>query len=311
MMNAPTLLAYITEGFYLFLIMLIPLIWHCASTQRQRVAAAQEEKQALELNWREAWRTNDWDVFRGLLYFALQRKSVHTPFRPQNYKTVLERWHQVGRSAPHELLERGIIPLAIHDGGLATEQIRGWAVTKEFPWVGLPLYQQAKTRAFIEFLVPYPDQGPTRSFLEQLENNRDEYGVLMRDDTSVRSSRRNRPIFADHHPLMMGAEAVVEAALPFMPDKLLKTHHERVSHLEYFVKEGQVEDRMPLLQQTKWMLVRVEARHWGRLQGRSQLDCWVGRYAQSAGMERLWVSNETMDATDRELERCGLEFADF
>jgi len=310
-MDVSTLTAYTIEGFYLFLVFLIPLVWYSASIQRERVVLAEEERQAMELNWQEVWKTNDWTAFYGLLWFSLRRESTHTPFLPKYYKTVLACWHETGRSAPQELLELGIIPLTINDGGLGTEQVRRWTVLEGFPWLSLPLYQQAKTRAFLEFLVPYPDHGPTQSFLKRLENNHDGYGVLMRTNAGVKGSRRNRPIFADHHPLMMGAEAAVEAVLPFMPDRMLRTHHKRVSHLEHFVKEGQVEDRLPLLKHTRWMLVRVEARHWGRLQGHSQLDRWVCRHAQSAGMERVWKPRDTTDAMDRELERCGLEFSDF
>lgn len=310
-MADPTRTSYPSEGFHIFLLFLIPLIWYRTSIQRERLAVVEEETRALEVNWQEAWRTKDWIALYGLLWFSLQQKSTHTPFLPKYYKMLLKCWHEEGRTAPRELLELGIIPLTINDGGLATEQVREWTVLDGFPWVGLPLYQQAKTRAFIEFLVPYPDDGPTREFLKRLENNLDDYGVLMRDNNAKKGSRRNRPIFADHHPLMMGAEAVVEAALPFMPDRKLTTHHKRVSHLEYFVKEGHVEDRLPLLQYTRWMLVRVEARHWGRLPGPSQLDRWVSRYAQSAGMERIWVPGVMTDAVEKELDRCGLGFDDF
>jgi hypothetical protein len=55
------------------------------------------------------------------------------------------------------LLELGVIPPFIQDGGINTHRVNftrfGW--TTRFPWVKVPIYQQGKRRAYFEFLFRF------------------------------------------------------------------------------------------------------------------------------------------------------------
>jgi hypothetical protein len=52
------------------------------------------------------------------------------------------------------LVEKGIIPVYIHDGGISTNKLNDWGLQRAFPWIKLPWFVQAKRPAYFDFIIP-------------------------------------------------------------------------------------------------------------------------------------------------------------
>ncbi|CBX96176.1 hypothetical protein IAQ61_001349 [Plenodomus lingam] len=284
---------------YFILMPLLPLMYWITRSILNDHAYDRDYEQQLSDDCKALWRTNDWKVFYGLLLQTFQVESKHHPFNPWYLNTVQKRWNDESRGdAIRGLLERGIIPLVIHDGGLETTQARTWSWLERFPWVQLPVYRQAMSRAYIEFAVPNCDEKKQREFIHLIENNdRDLQVSLMinrprqKDRPTVFKATANPQICKEWQPLMMGAESAVEAFLPFMPDTVIKRYAE-VMQLKYFLKDwyywehienkSALKKRLPCLYHAHVAQVRVESKLWTPM----QLERFVFNYARAATLDR-------------------------
>lgn len=254
------------------------------------------ERVAQRLDNKHSWRymTKNWDVLYQLLLSAYDSNTLPAPFCEEQTKSIQDRWNQHNRVAPKRLVQRGIIPLVIHDGELTTEQVRPWGWTSEFPYVKLPIHRQAKTRAYFEFLLPYPDDVKRKAFLGMLVNNKDSCDVVVRfERPSLKSSGQvltRSPPSRKNSPLSIGAEAFVEVLLPFKSDEILNmpSTGESLDFARYM--RGREAERVPLLFHSKLALVRIESRDWGHV----ELDEMVYHFAQDAQLEDHWAEGKRL-----------------
>ncbi|KAH6865391.1 hypothetical protein BKA58DRAFT_365138 [Alternaria rosae] len=205
------------------------------------------------------------------------------------------------------LLERGVIPLRIQDGGVSTSVTRTWGVTSPFPWLVLPRWRQTKERGFFEFLIPHPERVQVKRLIRLLSRNKMNYRVECRMvESSVLHRECHSPIEPlPSFPLSVGADSNCEALLPFLSDgEVESAHGTRIAWLDDYVKEDSAgRPRAPLLRWSSWAVVRVEAAHWGY----GELDCYVLGAVQDSGMEVAWVGDVCERKAVEEIERCGLE----
>jgi len=234
------------------------------------------------------------------------------------------------RWALHRLLERGVIPLRIQDGGVSTTLTRSWGVCSTFPWVILPRWQQTKSRGSFEFLIPHPERVEVKALLQLLGQNKMSYNISCR--THNPKMRRTRSSITtgfndvgqpEYYPLSVGAESSCEVFLPFLPDgEVESARGERIAGLGDYVREGEGTEgrpRVPLLHWSSWAVVRVEAAHWGYI----ELDHYVLGAVQDSGMGvtykreicgkkavvvevAAWERDVCEKKTKEEIERCGL-----
>ncbi|KAF1829162.1 hypothetical protein BDW02DRAFT_510641 [Decorospora gaudefroyi] len=244
----------------------------------------------------------------GLITIAHQNASMHIPFRTKYIRSIQERWNEPKRFALQNLVERGIIPLYIQDGGVSTEEIASWGWSTTFPYIKLPISRQAKKRAYFDFVVPHPQRKEALDFVRLLTRKGHEFGFsVTRIDpftSTVRGGfgKSNPPYKGKRFPFSVGAESRLEILLPFLPDKLLvQAHEERIHQLQYYFK-GLDTRHIPLLHHSLTSIIRVEAGNWGYV----ELDVFVYGCAQDAGMQNEWDTNRAWEAANRELERCGL-----
>ncbi|KAF2825298.1 hypothetical protein CC86DRAFT_258781, partial [Ophiobolus disseminans] len=258
------------------------------------------------------WLINDWEVLFGLMGLANDHQWTHTPFHA--YPSVYKAWHQHNRPWQKRLLAMGIIPLAIHDGGVETYRVKyhGFGFKKWFLYVKWPTYLQGKRRACFEFLIPHPNHDEKRKrFLESIIENRKSssaehsYGVAVRysppDQGQIFYSLLNPPP-TQGKPFEVGAQSALEPLLPFKRDKVIKRGYgERCNSLTFYMREFDP-SRVPLLQKSDTILVRIEAKHFGE----EQLDRFVFHLGQDADLDVEWVESHAREAALLELESCGL-----
>lgn len=297
---------------HIMMLCLIPFIWKWTGLQRRQSEDEKEEQRQIKEHFEEAWETKDWYALYGLIAMANDRRTEHTPFREVYRKTVQERWHEPNRLALERLLEFGIIPLNVDDGGLATYQFRPWKWLKAFPYVQLPRYRQEKTRAFFEFLLPHPNNPRRLGFLDLVMSNDHDLGASMSINEratgppTIETSTSNPPILKEYHPFSVGAESMIEARLPFMRDRRIpKAHSVKVNQINWFF-DGLDSNRIPLLGLTKSVVVRVESRHWGRM----ELEPMVLGLAERSRMQRQYATEMTWGAAERLLKCHGLSVDD-
>ena len=254
----------------------------------------------------DLWRTTDWAALYGLLSMTFDGYLESTPFRDEHVASIRGPWQQVHRVALRRLLQRGIIPLSIYDGGLSTHEIRGWG------WQNnrliLPLYRRATTRAYFEFLIPSPNGPKRQKFLQILLHNDREYGVSMRCGESswnisgTSLSARTTAYHCVDRPFSVGAVSIIKWLLPFMPvAELEQSEKYRLHELSWFFR-GQEAQNVPLLHYNASILVRVESNHWGH----EELDQLVCHVSQDAKLNDNWLMEETELAARAELETCGI-----
>jgi hypothetical protein len=313
----------LSSVFKLVLLLCIPLFRSFATRRRLEIVQTEDMACNLATAWQEPWLTTDWATLYGLIGLAQQGdiESAHTPFhadklctiqkklRGENYgKTSRSRW------ALRRLLEYGVIPLTIQDGGVSTAKTRDWELVSTFPFLTLPSYQQTKKRAFFEVLIPHPEADGVTRLVRLLRRNRMGYVVSCRVyDAKTRRTRtiitpavpRSGCVDGEYFPLSVGAEASCEVILPFLPDEQVQSAHGmRVHSLSMYVEEGTAEmPRAPLLHWSSWALVRVEAAHWGHV----ELDHYVLGAVQDSGMEIRWVEGVCEGKAVAEVGRVGLE----
>jgi hypothetical protein len=216
------------------------------------------------------------------------------------------------------LLERGVIPLRIQDGGVTTTQIATWELTATFPFIEIPRYQQSKSRAYFEFLIPHPEDRAREvaALMGVLGENQLCYGISTRghDDERMMTYEDAGELHGESRssrdfPMSVGAEACCEVLLPFLPDQEVhRGKGGRVDRLDAYMRESteETEDvggRVPLLGLNSWVILRVEAGHWGYV----ELDHFVLGAVQDVGMEVRWVGDVCEQRAMKEIERCGLE----
>lgn len=238
---------------------------------------------------------------------SYKNNSPHTPFHTYHTHSIHIRWENPHRIALQRLLEKGIIPLFIQDGGISTSLTKPLLPSRKFPYFHLPHWQQAKRRAYFDFLVPHPAEKSRARFLKLVCGNKHRYGVSVWDaheDTTyeIEYAEQNPPYEGDAYPLSVGVEAVLEPLLPFMKDRVVSTRGVgELGPLGTYFKGG-TSRGVPLLYHAPTLVVRVESCHWGRL----ELDQFVNGCAEKARLRCLWPGDATWEAASCELERCGL-----
>ena len=305
----------------------ILIVDHFTHRRRLKISATQQEERELAEAWQEPWLTKDWSTLYGLIALAHEREIApqHTPFRTEYISTIQARYKRPQRWALKLLLERGVIPLRINDGGVATTCTQTWSLTSTFPYITIPLYQQTKNRAYFEFLISHPERAEVTRLINILGQNRMGYGistqtyssVTQKSQTSTASNERNRPKSGPGFPLSIGAQSMCEALLPLLPDgHISRARGTHVDRLDSYLKpgpdtEGKQDDwmqpdvrmaRAPLLCHSSWAIVRLEAPHWGYV----ELDNFVLGAVEESRIEDRWVRAVCEGCAMKELERFGL-----
>ena len=232
-----------------------------------------------------------------------------TPFVPEYLGSIQQRLQPARRRwALRQLLEKGIIPLYIQDGGMSTTQTASWGASTTFPFITLPRYRQTKSRAYFDFVIPHYEHEVVRKLIRLLCRNEAGHGVEYRLfnpdigwETPGKEKKPCAPYTRPSFPLSVGAESVVEVLLPFCPDRVVEKTHEGCCPLEWYLK-GRGADTIPLLHYASFCVVRVEAGHWGHV----ELDNCVLNCAQEVGMEDRWPLDKAQRRAERELESFGL-----
>jgi hypothetical protein len=301
----------------------IPLAWYFAYQRRQHLSRS---KRIYAGNWTAPWRTTSWNALYGLLALAYDNEwGTNTPF--WLYKSIHDTWQTPNRPWLKRLLAMGVIPLHISDGGMSTHRVgyTSWAWRKSWPWVAWPLYQQEKSRACFEFLVPYPDAtAPKERFLRAIIENRGEgeeypmatrgvnewgYGVSLRmgppDQGKIYYSIQNPPE-REEYPFQVGARSWLEFLLPLKRDKVLRNGYGvRSNRFAYFCRNNNPA-RVPLLRHADAVIVRLEARHYDVC----ELDQFVFHLAQKVGLPVQYPEEICRKKALRKLERCELSTED-
>ncbi|CAO2647680.1 Nn.00g086020.m01.CDS01 [Neocucurbitaria sp. VM-36] len=296
----------ISKLIYLFLVLSTFVVWWLARRQREQLRDEGKMDDMTEEDWQRPWETKEWMALFGLIAMANDNDWQYTPFRDQYNKSIRERWVKPNKYGLKRLLHRGIIPLFVQDGGVATRQLKWWTWSNKFPYVKLPLFRQSKNRAYFEFLVPYPHKGNKKRFLQNLVFNRQGYGITLRFSEpppggKILYSESNPPCQdKNEEHSSVGAESALEFLLPFKKDKVFeKAHGERARQLRWFIR-GLDSQKIPLLHHTPSVLVRVESRDWSSI----EMDEIVWTIAQEAIPEIPWPGDLTREAARKELERC-------
>ncbi|KAH7381464.1 hypothetical protein DE146DRAFT_598489, partial [Phaeosphaeria sp. MPI-PUGE-AT-0046c] len=269
------------------------------------------------------WLTLDWAALYGLFRIAHQDNWRQTPF--WQHRVIQEHWNQPHRPWLRRLLAMGIMPLYMQDGGIDLHHVNftrfGWK--KEFPYFALPRYQQAKQRAYIEFVVPYRSiDARMEEFIQRLIDNRvedalfshDNFAVLLRYSPPTRGGRLfysgKTPPLPEDWPFTIGAQSRIKWLLPFLPDKVLKKgmpneilegNKDIGPSLALYVK-GPNAAKVTLLERTKSVLIRVEAQHYGIC----ELGTYLYSVAREVGLTVQWPEEDCQRAAEEELARCAL-----
>ena len=276
------------------------------------------------LDWDRPWLTLDFEALYGLFRLAHDSEWRNTPF--VRSKNVQQIWNDPHRPWLRRLLSMGIMPLYIQDGGLDLHYVNfsRFEWKKQFPYFTLPRYQQAKQRAYIEFVVPYRSiDARTEEFIQTIIDSgmEDElyrsnnFTVMVRCSPPTRGGRlfysEENPPLAEDRPLIIGAQSQIKWLLPFLPDEVLRAGcpdeivQEGIKDvgpsLALYVK-GPNASKVTLLEGTKSMLVRVEAKHYGIC----ELDAYLYGVAQDVGLTEQWSEDDCQFAAEEELEICGL-----
>ncbi|KAJ4377959.1 hypothetical protein N0V83_000789 [Neocucurbitaria cava] len=303
----------IAQWIYLtFLLVTVIGRWLARRRQGQLSDAGKGElDDAVEEDWQRPWKTKEWMALFGLIAMAHDNDWPSTPFREKYNRSIRERWHTPNKHALRRLLHKGIIPLLIQDGGVRTEQLKSWAWSNAFPYIQLPLFRQAKNRAYFEFLVPYPHRGNKMKFLQNLVSNKQGYGITLRFSEpppagKIFYSEMNPPCReSSGQHASVGAESAFEALLPFKKDQVFqKAKGGSARQLDSFIKGSNLQ-RIPLLDSTESVLVRVESKHWSSV----DIDEFVYAVAKETMPEiskLRWTAKAVWEAASRELKRCGL-----
>jgi len=294
----------------------LPILWTYTKPRAKHNWRVSGTK-ALDLRiWRQVWRTDCWATLYGLIGLANDNKwTDNNPF--WGYPRVYPVWQAHNRPWCKRLLALGIIPLFVQDGGMSTYRVplTGWRWSRYFPFFKWPRYAQGKKRAYMEFLVPYPDEGRMAEFLDELWDNRQvreemvceqkTFGVVARygppDNGRIEVSRLNPPLGA-HIPLEVGASSWFEPLLPFKWDRALKKGFGNdVSSFSHYVRDGDLL-RVPLLKYVPHVVVRLEAKHFGP----QELDHFVFAIAQENGLHVKWPGVYCREMALAEINRWGL-----
>lgn len=257
--------------------------------------------------WDAPWLTLDLAALYGLFRLAHEQGWRQTPFLM--HKVIQEHWNLPHRPWLRRLLGMGIIPLYIQDGGMDFE---------------LPRYQQAKQRAYIEFVVPYRSiDARMEEFIQRVIDSRVEdkkfrdhnFAVLLRYSPPTRGGRlfysEANPPLSENRPFTVSAQSVVKWLLPFLPDKVLRkglpdaivrqgNKHIGPS-LALYVK-GPNASKVTILERLQSILIRVEAQHYGIC----EIDAYLYGIAQEVGLTVQWPEDNCQRAAEEELARCGL-----
>jgi hypothetical protein len=324
-LSLPSIIKLLT---ILFSILIVDYFVH-----RRRVCISTKEDQEQELAeaWQEPWSTKDWSTLYGLIALAHENniQPRYIPFHTEHISTIQVRFKRPHRWALRRLLERGVIPLRINDGGVSTTQAVTWDISLTIPFIQLPHYQQTKSRAFFEFLIPHAEQAEVAHLISILGRNRMGYGISKRTHNSISpepdcytaSSLRNRHKSGSGFPLSLGAWSICEVLLPFLPDtEILQAQGAWVDWLHSYFRSGpDTEDGqddcsqsdlctervplVPLLQYSSCAIVRLEAPHWGYV----ELDNFVLGAVEESGLEDRWVWSVCKSRAVEELKRYELE----
>jgi hypothetical protein len=312
----------------LLLLLSVVVMDKLAQRHRKSILTREEEEQELAEAWQEPWFTSDWSILYGLIALSHENKiePQHTPFKAEYMSSIQARFKRPQRWALRRLLERGVIPLRINDGGVSTTRTATWGVSLAFPFIQLPRYQQTKSRAYLEFVIPHPEQAGVKHLFKILAQNRMSYGISTRTyNHNTQKSKtcspskaypRNRPKSGPGFPLSLGAQSTCEALLPFLPDtQMRQAQGARVDWLDSYItsdtegrQDGQSQSdsdmiRVPLLQHSSWVIVRIEAPHWGYV----ELDNFVLGAVEESGMEARWTKSVCESRAVTRLGKLGLE----
>jgi hypothetical protein len=236
-----------------------------------------------------------------------------TPWVKGHVSSIQARWHDPKRFDSQRLLEKGIIPLHIEDGGIRTSKKQGWGLMKTFPWIQIPWWRQTKRRAYFDFVVPACNRSEVMTFRRLLLNNTHKYASTEeRENARPGKSKKKEkflgrdgsaPYTRDRFPLAVGAWSPVQIFLPFLPDSVLvpAKSEEKLGYMGSYLTGGFL-SMIPLLQNNHTLAMRIEAGHWGY----EDLENFVLHCAQEARIKTQFPIYAAWEAAERELQRCGI-----
>jgi hypothetical protein len=304
---------YLDHTYLILLLISIPLFYITTRWRKQQLRAEVEEKRARAIKYEVPWATPRWLTLYGLLAMTYSISDMPCPFERDYVTSIQKRFNNPKRFALKRLLEKGIIPLHIRDGGITTRKRQSWALSSTFPWIKLPLYEQTKRRAYFDFIVPHTERPEVKAFVRLVNmENQHQYAFSFaqevprsgRDDRCQRGkgSGAGRAYQGDEFPLAVGAWSPSKIFLPLRPDRVLvPAGDEKVGYVRKYVR-GRRADTVPLLKMTSTIVIRVEAGHWGYV----ELEDFVLYAAQEARLPTAFPIHASWEAAERELRRCGI-----
>lgn len=266
-----------------------------------QLRARQDEK------WREAWWTDRWDAVYGLLHRAYRDEIPYAPIRADALATIQARFKQPSRSL-ERLLDRGVIPVRIHDGNVSTVKLRSFHINSTFPFIQLPLFRQAKTRAFFEFLLPHPHIRHQMEFLEMIRKKHDLKVVIEKTPSrlSMLDTGRSKSMSiagalggSRNRVVSVGAESFFGWIVPFKKDLVLEIVNDDNPESMLDLPEVLEQDAR-MLYDVPLAHVRIESERWDR----REWDAFILDCTQKAGLPTIWTQQNTHRAALEVIDEC-------
>ncbi|KAH7119605.1 hypothetical protein B0J11DRAFT_64438 [Dendryphion nanum] len=140
------------ESVQAFLTILVPIAfyygWEIYKHNRGAQSVETEDEIAY---WRRVWQTPTWSGFWALSERYIFGSAV--PWGPWDVTSIKDLWED--QESLHDLLRWGILPMAIRPGGLMSYKVKEFRMgPRGLEW---PEYIHSKGRAYIQFIVPYPN----------------------------------------------------------------------------------------------------------------------------------------------------------
>jgi hypothetical protein len=306
-------MSWLDHTFFILLLLSIPLFYTLARWRKKQLRDEARERTALCRSYEQPWKAPKWLTLYGLIAMSHSHSDVPTPLDKKFLPTVQKRWNDPKRFALQRLLEKGIIPVNIRDGGIKTERNKGWGWKWSSPWITLPWYVQTKRRAYFDFIVPLCERKEVKAFENLLNHNQHNYAYTFKKQTiqPLRNGKKHEhgrgngaggPYMGDRVPMAVGAWSLFEILLPFWWDKVLvPAQGEELGYLAQYIRNSR-KDTIPLLANNPRLAIRIEAGHWGYV----ELENFVLYAAQEARIRTEFPLHLAWKAAERELKRCGI-----
>ena len=125
-------MSWLDHLFHILLLLSISLFYTTARWRRKQLLDEENDRKALCVAYEQPWKTPSWLTFYGLVAMTHSNSDQPTPWVKGHISSIQAHWYDPKRFGLQRLLEKGIIPLHIEDGGIRTSKKQGWGPTRKF-----------------------------------------------------------------------------------------------------------------------------------------------------------------------------------